>query len=49
MHFVDCRAKVELGLGRATNEDDKLQSLAKRDADRELERYVRRRSSGITR
>lgn len=49
MYFVDGRAKVELGLGRGKKEYDKRQSLAKRDADRELERYAGRRSKGMDR
>jgi SsrA-binding protein len=49
MYFVDGRAKVELGLGRGKKEYDKRQSMAKRDADRELERYAGRRSKGMDR
>ena len=49
MYFVDGRAKVELGLGRGKKEYDKRQSLAKRDADREIERYAGRRSKGMER
>jgi SsrA-binding protein len=49
MYFVDGRAKVELGLGRGKKEYDKRQSLAKRDAAREIERYAGRRSKGMER
>ena len=49
MYFVDGRAKVELGLGRGKKEYDKRQSLAKRDAAREIERYAGRRSKGMGR
>ena len=48
MYFTDGRVKVELGLGRGKKEYDKRQTMAKRDADRELERYAGRRSKGMT-
>jgi SsrA-binding protein len=37
------RAKVELGLARGKREYDKRQSIAKREAQREIERHVRQR------
>jgi SsrA-binding protein len=48
MYFVDGRAKVELALGRGKKEYDKRQSIAKRDAAREIERFAGRRSKGMT-
>jgi SsrA-binding protein len=47
VYFRDGRAKVELGLGRGKKLYDKRQSMAKRDADRELERYAGRRAKGM--
>ena len=38
MYFKDGKVKVEIGLGRGKKEYDKRQSLAKRDADREISR-----------
>jgi SsrA-binding protein len=49
MYFVDGRAKVELALGRGKKEYDKRQSIAKRDAAREIERFAGRRSKGMDR
>ena len=48
LYFTDGRAKVELGLARGKKEYDKRQTMAKRDADREIERYAGRRSKGMT-
>ena len=48
MYFTNGRVKVELGLARGKKEYDKRQTMAKRDADRELERYAGRRSKGMT-
>ena len=48
MYFTDGRVKIELGLARGKKEYDKRQTIAKRDADRELERYAGRRSKGMT-
>ncbi len=48
MYFLGGRVKVELALGRGKKEYDKRQSLAKRDADREIARYAGRRSKGMT-
>jgi SsrA-binding protein len=47
MYFADGRVKVELGLARGKKEYDKRQTMAKRDANRELERYAGRRSKGM--
>ena len=38
MYFKDGKVKVEIGLGRGKKEYDKRQSIAKRDADREISR-----------
>ena len=46
LYFTDGRVKVELGLARGKREYDKRQALAKRDADREIERYAGRRAKG---
>jgi SsrA-binding protein len=48
LYFVDGRVKVELGLGRGKKDYDKRQTMAKRDAARELERYAGRRSKGMS-
>ena len=48
LYFTDGRVKVELGLARGKKEYDKRQTMAKRDADREIERYAGRRSKGMT-
>ena len=47
MYFADGRVKVELGLGRGKKEYDKRQTMAKRDADRELAVYAGRRAKGM--
>ena len=47
LYFVDGKVKVELALGRGKKAYDKRQSLAARDADRELARYAGRRSKGM--
>jgi SsrA-binding protein len=46
LYFVDGRAKVELALARGKRAYDKRQTLAKRDADREITRALGRRSKG---
>ena len=46
LYFTDGRVKVELGLARGKREYDKRQSIAKRDADREIERYAGRKAKG---
>jgi len=48
LYFTDGRVKVELGLARGKKEYDKRETMAKRDANRELERYAGRRSKGMT-
>ena len=47
MYFLDGRVKVELALGRGKKEYDKRQTLAKRDADREIAKYAGRRAKGM--
>ena len=42
LYFKDGRAKVELALARGRNVVDKRQSMADRDAKREIERATRR-------
>jgi SsrA-binding protein len=46
MYFVGGRVKVELGLGRGKKLYDKRQDIAKRDAQREVDRYLGRRAKG---
>ena len=46
LYFTGGRVKVELGLARGKREYDKRQTIAKRDADREIERYAGRRAKG---
>lgn len=46
MYFSDGKAKVELGLARGKKAHDKRQALAKRDAQREVERTMGRRMKG---
>jgi SsrA-binding protein len=46
LYFKEGRVKVELGLARGKREYDKRQAIAKRDADREIERYAGRRAKG---
>jgi SsrA-binding protein len=46
LYFKGGRVKVELALARGKREYDKRQTIAKRDADRELERYAGRRAKG---
>jgi SsrA-binding protein len=43
LYFKDGWAKVEIALGRGKKAFDKRQDLAKRDADRDMERAMRRR------
>ncbi len=49
VYFRDGKAKVELGLGRGKKTYDKRQTLAKRDADREIAKYAGRRAKGMRR
>ncbi len=46
LYFSDGKAKVELALARGKRAYDKRQTLAKRDADREITRELGRRSKG---
>ena len=46
LYFKDGRAKVELALARGRRKGDQRQAIAKRDADREAERAMARRTSG---
>lgn len=46
MYFSDGRVKVELALARGKKEYDKRQSLAKRDADREIAKVMARKAKG---
>lgn len=46
LYFRDGRAKVELALARGKRAYDKRQTLAKRDADREITRALGRRRKG---
>jgi len=41
IYFKDGRAKVELAVGRGRKQYDKRQAVAKRDAQREVERSIR--------
>jgi SsrA-binding protein len=47
MYFSDGWAKVELALARGKKDYDKRQTLAKRDADREIARAMGRRGKGM--
>ncbi|GII23593.1 SsrA-binding protein SmpB [Planosporangium mesophilum] len=47
VYFSDGWAKVELGLARGKKSYDKRQDLAKRDAQREIQRAVGRRGKGM--
>ena len=46
LYFKKGIAKVELGLARGKRQYDKRQTIAKRDAAREIDRVVRARSKG---
>jgi SsrA-binding protein len=43
VYFTHGLAKVEIGLGRGRREHEKRQSIAKREAEREMERAAGRR------
>jgi SsrA-binding protein len=43
LYFFDGKAKIELALGRGKRTYDKRQELARRDAEREVDRVLRRR------
>ena len=47
LYFSDGWAKVELGLARGKKAYDKRQDLARRDADREINRALGRRNKGM--
>ncbi len=49
MYFLDGKVKVELALARGKKEYDKRQTLAKRDAQREIAVAVGRRAKGMDR
>ncbi len=42
LYLKDGRAKVEVGLARGRREYDKRQAIARREAEREMERAIRR-------
>jgi SsrA-binding protein len=46
MYLKDGMAKVELGLGKGRKQYDKRQAIAKRDADRDVQRALRDRQRG---
>lgn len=48
MYFVDGRAKVEIGLAKGKKSWDKRNSLAERQANREVEQAVGRRLKGMS-
>jgi len=43
LYLKDRRAKVEIGLARGKKQYDKREAIAKREAEREMERAIRRR------
>ncbi|MER7010867.1 SsrA-binding protein SmpB [Saccharopolyspora sp. NPDC000359] len=47
LYFSDGRAKVELALARGKKAHDKRQDLAKRDAQREMQRAIGRARKGM--
>lgn len=47
MYFKDGRVKVEIGIGRGKKLYDKRQDMARRDADREIQRALGRRNKGM--
>lgn len=47
LYFRDGRAKVEIALARGKRTYDKRQDLARRDADREVQRALGRRQKGM--
>src|SRR5690349_12490480 len=47
LYFSAGKVKVELGLARGKKSYDKRQDMAKRDADREVQRAMGRRSKGM--
>jgi SsrA-binding protein len=49
LYFKDGRAKVEIGLARGKKQHDKRASLAAKQASREVNRELARRTSGKSR
>ncbi|MGH3906938.1 MAG: SsrA-binding protein SmpB [Pseudonocardiaceae bacterium] len=47
MYFTDGKVKVEIALARGKRAYDKRADLAKRDADREIQRAIGRRAKGM--
>lgn len=47
LYFKNGWAKIELGLAKGKKVYDKRQAIAKREADREIERAVQRRAKGM--
>jgi SsrA-binding protein len=43
LYFKNGRAKLEIALARGKEQRDKRRDIAKRDADRDIERALRRR------
>lgn len=48
LYFKDGRAKVELGLAKGRTKGDKRQTIAERDANREIQKELGRYRKGIT-
>jgi SsrA-binding protein len=48
LYIKDGKAKVELGLARGKRQYDKRREIARKDADREIERAIRHRGRGGT-
>lgn len=48
LYFLDGKVKVELALARGKKEYDKRQTMAKRDADREIAVFAGRRAKGMS-
>ena len=46
LYFKNGRVKVEIALGRGKEVRDKRREIAKRDADRQIERALKSRSRG---
>ncbi|QCW49888.1 SsrA-binding protein SmpB [Nocardioides dongxiaopingii] len=47
LYFLDGRAKIEIGVGKGKKSWDKRQSMAKRDAQNEIQQEVGRRLKGM--
>jgi len=48
IYFFEGKVKVELGLARGKKSYDKRQDMARRDADKEVQRVMGRRAKGFT-